>query len=551
MLASVLKKTIEKSPLPRRATLAVLWGAAAAAIGAALYASGRRRAFMPGPLTKAHRRFEFKCEVCHTPFRNRVQRFNDRCSAPECHAKVLDTKSDKSDNCISCHKPHPGRAFAASCTMGGCHKELLSPAAERESKPAAPKDKFNHKTHDVRTRHRTRCDTCHHATEDGAGFLRPTHEDCRSCHEHVRHCPPLKQARKRRGKRCAYCHDPQYNGPGEGPRPFAYVVFSHRSHAAFTCEECHADIDAARADPKRFAVPMSQCRECHADTRRTEGKAPTNCLACHRAHHRYGRFAEAQIERGLVRAGKDWVSFDEAQKRFGDYAGRALSALKREEPDEAKLHFELAKTLVEAVDKSRWAKHPSAAKMRARLKALAKDIAKAEAAAAAGPPAAQAARAEAQRPVKLRAATAPRKKAFEYVSAAHTYARRIEKALDRLDLDCQLVAIDGNAKTKYAGVTLRKEVFWSLYGLRQTAEIDALSVIKTIFDRLPDVQEVMVEVEAKLGDENQERYDRVLYVTATRQAHKKLDYAHLTLGKARAAFSFQYDKRVKAAKPEE
>ncbi len=551
MHPSLLARIVAKSPLPRRVTLALLSAGLAMVLAGLLYASGRRRSFMPGPLMTAHRKLEFRCQECHTPLRNREVAFNDRCAAPTCHAKSVDVNAAKSDNCIQCHKPHQGRAFKATCSMGGCHGDLGAKTMKVAN--AAARDKFDHEKHNAKTRNQTDCRTCHPASQDGSTFTLPGHGECRACHEHTGNCPPIARARKQRSKKCTYCHlSEQYDGkPQEEPRPFAYVRFSHEPHAAFACADCHKDIDAARRNPKRYPLAMKECQACHAKPQIAESPPPQGCLDCHRVHHRYGRFAQAQTERGLVRAGKDWVTLDEAVKRFGDYAGRALSSIKREEPEEAKIHLDLAQQIAAAAAKSKWAQHPSVRKMKTRLKAIAKAFEEATAKAQTPEAGRAAAVADGRRRIKLRRAKGPRKKEFEFVSVANTYARTIEKAFERVELDCQLTAIDANARTKYAGVTLRKEVYWSLYGLRTTAEVDALSIIKAIFDHVPDVKEVMVEVESKLSEDPGEgRYERVLYVTATRAAYKKLNYAKLTLAQARKAFAFQYDKRVEKAKPE-
>ena len=538
---------LDKLPIRRRLALGLVAGGLVVAFTGGMFGTGRERMFMRGPLIQAHRRLEFRCAACHVAWRSSKHSFNDGCAAPDCHSKTLDTESTESDDCIDCHKSHVGRSFRPTCAQ--CHRDKVSGSGKPRIGAPIPLDKFDHARHKKKVLPETDCEECHRASEDGSSYARPKHEECRQCHEHEVECPPVEEARKKRGKACLRCHlDAQYDGRGEPPaNPYGYVIFSHKPHEKTLCTDCHKDIDEGRRTIQRYVQTMQDCQGCHGG-KRAEGKAPQDCMACHRAHHRYGRFAQAQTARGFVNYRNKWVSREEAIKLFGDQTSRALSTLKRNDRATAAMHLDLAKQVVQAMNESKWADHPAAKKMAKRLTNVAKEFRQPETVPSEEEVAEQAVQQAAQRRIKLR----PAKDGppDDYISVHGTYARKIEKAFNRLDLEGMLQAVDGSAKARYAGVTLRKEVYWSLWELRNACERDALSVVRAIFDSVPDVQEVMVEVESKLGEDlTKAKWERMLHVTATRDAHAKLNYRRLTLASAMAAFTFQYHPDIEKITP--
>lgn len=548
-----MAQLLDRIPLPKRVSMGLISAGVVVVLAGGMFATGRRRTFMRGPLIHAHRKLEFRCPACHARWQGEVSSSNDRCAAPDCHAKSLDTQAQESDSCIECHRPHPGRSFKPTCITSDCHESLIDGA--RTAKKGAPvvRDKYDHQVHDEKARTESDCERCHRATEGEVGYSLPTHKDCGQCHAHEAECPPVDQARKKRGKGCVRCHlDAKYDGRGDPPAdPYAYVIFSHKPHDKYACTDCHKEIDAARRDPRQYVTTMEDCQRCHNSDTASGGKAPRDCMACHRAHHRYGRFTEAQTARGFVKYRSKWLTRDDAVKMFSDQTGRALSNLKRQDFETAGIHFELAKHIAEAMAESKWTDHPSARKMKARLIKIAKEFQESEQLAAEEEdPSAPALKQVAARPIKLRPATREAKQ--DYLSVTGSYARKIEKAFERLELETRLEAVDGSDKARYGGVTLRMEIYWSLWELRDAAEQDAISVVKAIFDRVSDVEEVMVEVQSKLGKEaEQEKWDRIVHITATREAHAKLNYQGLTLADAQAAFTFQYDKRIEKVTREE
>lgn len=545
-----MKPLLQRLSLPRRLTLASVAAASVALLGAGLLTTGRDRAFMPGRLIQAHRKLEFQCRACHRSGGGGPDEFNDGCAAPNCHAKALDTNAQGSDDCTKCHKSHPGRAFRPTC--GQCHRDKVGTGGKKPPSKAKPvvRDRFNHTQHAKKAPPGTACTACHHRSDDQRSFSLPTHGDCRECHDHAEECPAIDDAPKQRGKKCVRCHlTPKYQGKGDpAPSLFAYVVFSHARHSHEACDECHRAVDAVRRRPDRFVMSMQACQDCHNDPKRSEDRAPRDCMACHRSHHRYGRFAEAQIARGMIPFRNEWVTRDQAEGIFSDQTSRAMSNLKGGDPETAAIHFDLAKQIAKATSKSKWSGHPIAAKMKRRVAQIAEEFETGKEPKT--PEETQKAEldAVAQRRLKLRAATRGPKE--HYLAVSDTYALKVEKAIEKLDLEGQLAKVDGSAKARYAGVTVRIEVFWSLWELRDAAERDALSVVRAIFQGVPDVQEAMVEVESKLSDNlGEQQWDRVLHITATRESHQNLNYRRLTLADAQAAFTFQYDPRVKKAQP--
>lgn len=87
---------------------------------------------------------------------------------------------------------------------------------------------------------------------------------------------------------CAYCHqvtqpagggDPVITPPRTPDRWLAHGAFTHAKHTFMSCVACH-DADKSRNATDILMPPKESCTSCH----RTQGIAPSNCLACHSFH---------------------------------------------------------------------------------------------------------------------------------------------------------------------------------------------------------------------------------------------------------------------------
>ncbi|MCC6395443.1 MAG: cytochrome c3 family protein [Bacteroidetes bacterium] len=126
--------------------------------------------------------------------------------------------------------------------------------------------KFSHKTHIQGAS--IECATCHAAaaSSKASDSLRPTHDNCTSCHE------------EQLTNDCAYCHvDPE--NIQAAPAPVREIVFSHEQHTAMAdvaCTTCHAGLEEADFGTAKHMPAMATCATCH-----NERKATNQCEACH------------------------------------------------------------------------------------------------------------------------------------------------------------------------------------------------------------------------------------------------------------------------------
>jgi len=153
-----MAQLLDRISLPKRVSMGLIAAGVVIVLAGGMFATGRRRMFMRGPLLHAHRKLEFRCPACHARWQGEANSFNDRCAAPDCHAKALDTQVQEIDSCIECHRPHPGRSFKATCITSECHGDLIDGA--RAAKEGAPvkRDRFDHRKHDEKARTEGSCE---------------------------------------------------------------------------------------------------------------------------------------------------------------------------------------------------------------------------------------------------------------------------------------------------------------------------------------------------------------------------------------------------------
>jgi hypothetical protein len=100
------------------------------------------------------------------------------------------------------------------------------------------------------------------------------------------------------GGGCRHCHQettimarrpgglPDYRPPGlrgvEKPW-YEHSVFSHNSHKALDCAQCHAGVEASEKASDVLMPRLATCRQCHNTQDRASARA--DCVACHLYHN--------------------------------------------------------------------------------------------------------------------------------------------------------------------------------------------------------------------------------------------------------------------------
>jgi formate dehydrogenase gamma subunit len=220
----------------------------------------------PGELSKAHSIKEIDdCKKCHEYSGEIPER---KCLS--CH-KIIQTRMEarlgyhgkNKDDCIHCHKEHPG----AASTIINFDKEKFNHAA------AAFKLEGKHTY--------AKCEVCHKRkiSEDGnnpAGYYVGLRFDaCLDCHKDV-HAGAFGE------KRCETCHSAAgWKGKD--------LKFDHGSakyrlegkHASVRCEKCHKPQapGAALGTAVFSGMKFGLCDDCHKDPHRKKFRAA--CATCH------------------------------------------------------------------------------------------------------------------------------------------------------------------------------------------------------------------------------------------------------------------------------
>lgn len=233
---------------------------------------------MNRPLAGAHAAIERQCESCHAPFAGSV---NARCLA--CHAEAVGKRDHAAlpRQCGECHREHLGRAhLLVSASEGsclGCHRAVLGerkhpPAAQGQcllchghhadrpfARQAATDLVFPHRLH-VETPGLVQapCEGCHALASDGMLRTLPPELTCRGCHFNYVH----DTKKDVRSAECRLCHDGESRVTITRAPGYASLRFAHRDHVAFTCSECHREVEVSTAT----AVPLpaaDSCTRCH------------------------------------------------------------------------------------------------------------------------------------------------------------------------------------------------------------------------------------------------------------------------------------------------
>jgi hypothetical protein len=136
--------------------------------------------------------------------------------------------------------------------------------------------RFNHALHG---RLNTSCDVCHRGALTAQAAGRPHAALCAECHDAGE--DPLGKSAEEEALRALLRQGVEI--PWRRLSALAPDVrFSHGLHAGkreIGCERCHGDIGSTESPPGEplMRISMDECVRCHE-----EGKAATDCLACHK-----------------------------------------------------------------------------------------------------------------------------------------------------------------------------------------------------------------------------------------------------------------------------
>lgn len=152
------------------------------------------------------------------------------------------------------------------------------PAATSASIPPAPAQPiaFNHKQHMQDAK--MSCNDCHEPRGDGSTLAMPQPASCMRCHNTIAtDNPDIKRVAE-----AAKNEDPiQWVRVYRIP---SFVTFSHKTHSAATCAQCHGPVAERTAIALEKDTSMGTCIACH----QAKG-APSTCDTCHAIMTKNGR----------------------------------------------------------------------------------------------------------------------------------------------------------------------------------------------------------------------------------------------------------------------
>lgn len=228
------------------------------ALGSAADISAAQNIFeklvMPGPLAKAHQKYEKTCNKCHTPFRQDTQ--TTLCL--DCHDKVAEDMKQS----VGFHSRNP---VAAKSACRHCHKEHKGADADITG---LDKSTFDHRQTDflLNGGHSSvPCGSCH---KQGEGY-RKAPSTCIGCHK-------VQDPHKGRlGEVCQSCHNEQ-TWTKTSPFDHSKTKFELKdAHQKVTCVKCHAG--------ETYKGVATNCSGCHAIQDVHNGAYGQRCETCHAA----------------------------------------------------------------------------------------------------------------------------------------------------------------------------------------------------------------------------------------------------------------------------
>lgn len=269
---------------------------------------------MPGPLAKAHAKYEGDCTSCH----DRTDRSRQSALCVACHKDIgEDQKAGKgyhgrmsnatSGKCVGCHTEHVGRdgdivrmsttSFDHERTdfaLKGAHRELACASC--------------HKSGEAHRKAVPTCNACHKNDDYHAGELGT---DCGECHSSdawsaakFNHSEktkfPLSGAHE--GVTCGGCHlGGHYKQAPKTCIGCHATDDAHKGERGDDCGKCHTTSDWKTAKfnhEKEANWPLNgrhakvDCLGCHTSGNYKD-KIPKDCIGCHKADDSHaGRFGE-------------------------------------------------------------------------------------------------------------------------------------------------------------------------------------------------------------------------------------------------------------------
>ena len=234
---------------------------------------------MNGKVVQAHADIERHCNSCHQPWAGASA---DRCLV--CHEPVVHDKNHAAVDqaCGICHQEHRGRSQSLTSLdvvpCQTCHHDILSMG--RHPQTTAQQCLFCHAQHAPRTfarrtssnlimPHQTHvqmpglvqapCEQCHRPAPQAARMQYPQESVCKSCHFGYTH----DKTQDIRAKTCRTCHYPTNRIRITHKKGFDSLRFSHANHRAFSCQQCHAEVNMSMSLSEIQLPTVTTCKKCH------------------------------------------------------------------------------------------------------------------------------------------------------------------------------------------------------------------------------------------------------------------------------------------------
>ena len=281
---------------------------------------------MPGPVIKAHEKYEQDCEQCHDTSSKDSQ--GQLCMQCHDHKNILDDLNNKTgfhgrlpvraaNDCQHCHTEHEGRNATivllntstfdhakTDFSLKGAHTKTPCKACHKaeEKYAQAPVACYDcHEKSDIHNgKQGKKCEDCHKSTSwketafdhEKTDFpLEGTHKDtsCAACH--------ITQKYKDTPKTCISCHkinDVHRGDLGEkcsnchNSKQWDQIHFDHNKktdfplygkHKEASCNSCHTSADIKTKDSKK-KLPKD-CYGCHKNDDSHKSRYGKKCNDCH------------------------------------------------------------------------------------------------------------------------------------------------------------------------------------------------------------------------------------------------------------------------------